>query len=208
MWVCISCINIPDSHLLWSVSITSLILALSQCCDKFLVLCQHQCLIGYNGGWDGLVHHSIISWQFKIDLRILWRFSKCVYRILCWTPNFWASRCHGFLRSGRRGYISATTEQDGRGQSYSTLGLFPPHTFTSKSLLFNHWARREEGLWHYSDQGNTVEKFYYSKQRKFPRNRTGITLFKGSQNLAHIQWDCWVCYAYATFFSCFLLYMY
>lgn len=60
------------------------------------------------------------------------------------------------------GYISATTEQNGTGQGYGTITLFPTHTFTSKSLLFNPWARREEGLWHYSNQGNAVENFYYS----------------------------------------------
>lgn len=43
-------------------------------------------------------------------------------------------------------------KQNGMKWSYSTLRLFPPHTFTSKTLFFNHWARSEESLWHYSGQ--------------------------------------------------------
>lgn len=86
---------------------------------------------------------------------------QCVYQILCWTPHFWASLCYGFLWSGARGYISATIEQNRKGQGNGTIALFPTHTFTSKSLLFNPWARREEGLWHYPNQGN-VENLCYS----------------------------------------------
>lgn len=59
-----------------------------------------------------------------------------------------------------------------------------------QNLLFNHWPRRGEGLWCYSEQGNTTETLFYSKQGKFPKNRAGLMVFTGSQNLTHIQWDC------------------
>lgn len=100
-------------HLLHNGSwLSSALISITHPCDpcsfpasrQILVPCQHQCLIGSNG-WDGPVHLSIISWQFKIDLRVPWKFSICVHGILCWTPHFWTSQCHGSLCSGRCGYI-------------------------------------------------------------------------------------------------------
>lgn len=149
------------------------------------------------------VSYPVIS---KIDLRIPWKFSKREYQIVCWTPNFWVSCGYGFLQSGRWGMFLLPLSRMEDDKTTAGLDSFL-FRLSVQNLLFNHWPRREEGLWCYSNQGNKVETLFYSKQGKFPKNRAGLTVFTGSQNLTHIQWDCWVCHVFANlsplfFFIC------